>query len=112
MRLHARRLFHKGHEPAVEQTTPKRADTARQERGGYGADTDAHHSTRTHKPVDQCDTYTAPVKEILCLTKFTVKHLGERLHHAVRRNGDEPRGNDQRHAERRACIHYNAATQE
>lgn len=47
------RLFHKGHEPAVEQTTPKRADTARQERGGYGADTDAHRSTRTHKPVDQ-----------------------------------------------------------
>lgn len=78
MRLHARRLFHKGHEPAVEQTTPKRADTARQERGGYGADTDAHRSTRTHKPVDQCDTYTAPVKEILRLTKFAVKHLGRR----------------------------------
>ena len=28
-------------------------NTARQERGGYGADTDAHRSTRTHKPVDQ-----------------------------------------------------------
>ena len=56
--------------------------------------------------------HTAPVKEILRLTKFTVKHLGERLHHAVGRHGDEPRRDAQRHAECCACIHYNAAAQE
>ena len=33
-----------------------------------------------------------------------MKHLGERLHHAVGRNGNEPRGDDRRHAER--CERY------